>query len=60
MWGFQRAVRTLVALGRRRHERMPAGTRGPVTDWLPPVMGPGDWPVGLMADREAGWYFDRN
>ncbi|HWA51191.1 MAG TPA: hypothetical protein VG742_23180 [Dongiaceae bacterium] len=60
MWGVQHVVRTLVALGRRRHKHIPAGARGPVTDWLPPVLGPGDWPVGLMADREAGWYFDRN
>jgi len=28
-------------------------------DWLPPVLGPGDWSIGLMADRSATWYFDR-
>ena len=29
-------------------------------DWLPPVLGPGDWSVmASMADRDAAWYFDR-
>ena len=31
-------------------------------DWLPPVLGPSDLssPYFLaMADRDAGWYFDR-
>lgn len=60
MWKFRQVGRVLAAFGRRRRERAPAGPRGPVTDWLPPVLGPNDWPVGLMADREAGWYFDRN
>ena len=29
-------------------------------DWLPPVLGPEDWSIGLLADRSAGWYFDRH
>ena len=32
------------------------------TDWLPPVLGPGAWSNGFLAalaDRSAGWYFDR-
>jgi hypothetical protein len=29
------------------------------TDWLPPVLGPEDWSIGLMCDRSAGWYLDR-
>ena len=29
-------------------------------DWLPPVLGPNDWPAGIMADRSASWYFDRH
>jgi hypothetical protein len=31
-------------------------------DWLPPVLGPGDWSSAVMAsmaDRDAAWYFDR-
>jgi hypothetical protein len=34
-------------------------TPGTAADWLPPVLGPGDWATGLMADRSTGWYFDR-
>ena len=33
---------------------------GGTVDWLPPVLGPADWSLGLMADIGAGWYFDRN
>lgn len=42
--------------------RRPAANSGsnPVLDWLPPVLGPGDWSIGLMADRSATWYFDRH
>jgi hypothetical protein len=29
-------------------------------DWLPPVLGPDDWSMGLLADRSASWYFDRH
>jgi hypothetical protein len=31
-------------------------------DWLPPVLGPGDWSsatMASMADASASWYFDR-
>jgi hypothetical protein len=31
-------------------------------DWLPPVLGPGDWSSAVMAsmaDRDAAWYFGR-
>jgi len=59
MWEL-RKVRTLVSgmLAHRHPERRALG--GPATDWLPPVLGPNDWSIGLMADRSAGWYFDRN
>lgn len=62
MWGIQQAVCTLIATGRRRRQaELSAGRHaGPATDWLPPVLGPSDWQIGLMADRSAGWYFDRN
>ena len=29
-------------------------------DWLPPVLGPNNWSIGIMADRSAAWYFDRD
>jgi len=29
-------------------------------DWLPPVLGPNNWSIGMMADRSAAWYFDRD
>jgi len=59
MLGFRHKVRTLVSgmLRHRRSERRIAG--GPAVDWLPPVLGPDDWSVGMMVDRSAGWYFDR-
>ena len=31
-------------------------------DWLPPVLGPGDWSsaaLAIMADSSARWYFER-
>ena len=34
---------------------------GSVRDWLPPMLGPNDWSLGLleaMADSSTGWYFD--
>jgi hypothetical protein len=59
MWEL-RKVRSLVSgmLARQGPARRVSG--GPATDWLPPVLGPSDWSVGMMADRGAGWYFDRN
>jgi hypothetical protein len=59
MWDMQQ-IRTLVygLLAHGRSERrVPAS---PATDWLPPVLGPGDWSVGMLADRSVGWYFDRS
>jgi hypothetical protein len=58
MWEL-RKVRTLVSdmLAHRRSDRRV--TASPSTDWLPPVLGPDDWSIGMMADRGAGWYFDR-
>ena len=59
MLGFHHTIRTLVhgILEPRRTLRRSAGR---ATDWLPPVLGPNDWSAGIMADRSAGWYFDRN
>src|SRR5262249_21613685 len=34
---------------------------GSARDWLPPVLGPSDWSLGLleaMADSNTAWYFD--
>jgi hypothetical protein len=67
MWDIQLSVRTLVAFGRRaahRHRADPVsdatGRYAGPADWLPPVLGPESWSLGLMADRSAGWYFDRD
>lgn len=59
MWELQHKVRTLVSgmLAHRRSDRRVIASSG--TDWLPPVLGPDDWSIGMMADRSAGWYFDR-
>lgn len=59
MWEFRHKVRTLVSgmLGSRRPERR--GSPGRSTDWLPPVLGPEDYSIGMMADRSASWYLDR-
>ena len=59
MWEF-RKVRILVSgmLARRRSGRRVSAS--PASDWLPPVLGPDNWSIGLPADRSAGWYFDRD
>ena len=59
MWELLHRIRTLVsgALAHRRLGRRAVG--GAATDWLPPVLGPDDWSIGMMADRSASWYFDR-
>ena len=59
MWELQHKVRTLVSgmLAHLRSDRRV--TASPGTDWLPPVLGPDDWSIGMMADRSAGWYFNR-
>lgn len=59
MWELRHKLRTLVfdMLAPRRVVRRSAGG---AVDWLPPVLGPSDWSAGLMADRSASWYFDRN
>ncbi len=59
MWELGHKVRTWIsgALVRRRSDtRISVGR---AADWLPPVLGPDDWAIGMMADRSAGWYFDR-
>jgi hypothetical protein len=50
----------MTALLRREPARKFGG--GYDSDWLPPVLGPGDWSSAVMAsmaDRDAAWYFDR-
>jgi hypothetical protein len=59
MWELRHRVRALMStMFARRASPRHAGGRG--TDWLPPVLGPQDWSIGLMADRDANWYFDRD
>ena len=59
MWEFRHKVRTLVSglLDPRRTTRRAPADRS--VDWLPPVLGPEDYSIGMMADRSASWYFDR-
>jgi hypothetical protein len=59
MWEFRHKVRTLVSglLDPRRTTRRVPVDRS--VDWLPPVLGPEDYSIGLMADRSASWYLDR-
>ena len=59
MWEFRHKIRTLVSgmLATPRYERRLAPGRS--TDWLPPVLGPEDWSIGMMSDRSASWYLDR-
>jgi len=59
MWEIQK-VRTLVSKLLARHYPRHRVSGGPATDWLPPVLGPDEWSLGIMCDRSAGWYFDRN
>jgi hypothetical protein len=60
MWEFRHQVRTLLSGILTRHQ--PGRRAGPsrASDWLPPVLGPNDWSIGIMADRSASWYFDRD
>lgn len=60
---MQQMLRMMVTLFSslgRRAPALPFGGQGP--DWLPPVLGPGDWSnatLASMADSSARWYFDR-
>lgn len=60
MWELRHKVRTLISsmLQARRPARR--ATAGGSTDWLPPVLGPEDWSIAMMADRSSSWYFDRS
>jgi hypothetical protein len=60
MWELRHKARTLISslLTSRRPARR-ASTSGS-TDWLPPVIGPEDWSIAMMADRSSSWYFDRS
>ena len=60
MWEFRHKVRILVSgiLASRRSERRSSPGRS--ADWLPPVLGPEDWSIGMTLDRSASWYLDRN
>lgn len=60
MWEFRLKVRTLLSGMLTRHPSGRHATPGPAADWLPPVLGPNDWSVGVMADHSANWYFDRD
>ncbi|MEZ5831940.1 MAG: hypothetical protein R3D05_12240 [Dongiaceae bacterium] len=55
---FRHEIRIAVSrmLARRQVDWRSAGG---AVDWLPPVMGPGDWSTGVMIDHSASWYMDR-
>jgi hypothetical protein len=59
MWELRHKARILVSsmLASRRPARRAAASGS--TDWLPPVLGPEDWSIAMMADRSSSWYFDR-
>lgn len=59
MWEFRHKVRNLVS-GILTQRRAIQRSVGSAADWLPPVLGPNEWTTTMMADRSAGWYFDRN
>jgi hypothetical protein len=60
MWELRHKARILVSsmLASRRSPRRPDA--GGSMDWLPPVIGPEDWSIAMMADRSSSWYFDRS
>ena len=51
------AVNRIRALLRREPTIVFGGSSN--SDWLPPVLGPGDWSSGMMWDNSTVWYFDR-
>jgi hypothetical protein len=59
MWEFRHKVRRLASSLIEPRRTGWHVSRGRSIDWLPPVLGPGDWSIGMMADRGAGWYLDR-
>ena len=60
MWELRHKVRTLVSSMLRARRSARRATPGGSTDWLPPVLGPEDWSIAMMADRSSSWYFDRS
>lgn len=59
MWEFRHKVRSLVSAV-WAHPRTARRSAGGAADWLPPVLGPQDWSIGMMSDRSASWYFERD
>jgi hypothetical protein len=55
-----RGIRTLIGTLLARRPGLSAFGSTSALDWLPPVLGPGDWSLDLLADRSATWYFDRH
>ena len=67
MFGFSaRIIRMIGRIATRRRPQFqprfqPESRPDPrfAADWLPPLLGPDDLWVGMLADRSAGWYLDR-
>ena len=60
MWDLRHKIRALLSDARALHRPGRRVSPSPASDWLPPVLGPNDWSAGLMTDRSASWYFDRD
>jgi hypothetical protein len=60
MWQFARNIFTWLSGLRMQRPSEPRPDFGGTVDWLPPVLGPAEWSLGLMSDLSAGWYFDRD
>jgi hypothetical protein len=58
MWNLHYHLRRTIERLTGNRPRRPAIQS--LVDWLPPVLGPQDWQIGLFADRDAAWYFDRD
>ena len=59
MWDFGHKISALISRRLARRDARQPASPSRATDWLPPVLGPEDWSIGLMCDRSAGWYLDR-
>jgi hypothetical protein len=60
MWEIPGKLRSVIKNILADRRTGPRVSPGASADWLPPVLGPGDWSIGIMADRSAGWYFERD
>ena len=60
MGQFVRRILTRLSSHWMQRRSEPRPSFGGAVDWLPPVLGPSEWSLGLMADIGVRWYFDRD